>query len=78
MDTPLAFGNRIMITVRQMIRALRQVEQEEGDLPCLMRDVLGVYSTLGILKIRVLEDWDVIDAVLPPEVGIGTRVVVWE
>jgi hypothetical protein len=61
-----------------MITALQQVIKTEGDLPCVLRDALGIYTSLNLLVITVMDEWKVMDAQLPPGVGIGSKVVVWE
>lgn len=66
------------IKCSEMIKALEQVIKVEGDLPCILRDALGIYTSLSVLAITVLDEWKVLDAQLPPGVGIGSKVVVWE
>jgi hypothetical protein len=66
------------IKCSEMIKALEQVIKTEGDLPCILRDALGIYSSLNPLTITVMDEWKVMDAELPPGVGIGSKVVCWE
>ena len=70
---------RNVASVFKMIVALQNVLSVEGDLPCLMRDSVGVHSKLSPLVVKDLDSWDVLGAPnLPPGVGNGSRVVVWE
>lgn len=66
------------IKCSEMIKALEQVIKTEGDLSCILRDALGIYSSLSVLAITVMDEWKVLDAQLPPGVGIGSKCVVWE
>lgn len=66
------------IKCSEMIKALEQVIKTEGDLPCILRDALGIYTSLNLLVITVLDEWKVMDAQLPPGVGIRSKCVVWE
>ena len=61
-----------------MIAILQQVMKEVGDLPCVMRDALGIYNSLSLLAITTMDEWTVLDAQLPAGVGVGSRVVAWE
>jgi len=66
------------IKCSEMIKALQQVIKTEGDLPCILRDALGIYTSLSVLAITTMDEWKVMDAELPPGVGIGSKCVVWE
>ena len=66
------------IKCSEMIKALEQVIKVEGDLPCILRDALGIYTSLNLLVITVMDEWKVMDALLPPGVGINSKVVCWE
>lgn len=66
-------------SVGKMIDSLQRVFSVEGDLVCLHRDSTGAYSKLAPLVVKDMDSWDVLNAPdLPPGVGNGTRVVVWE
>lgn len=66
------------IKCSEMIKALEQVVKVEGDLPCIMRDATGIYTSLGLLAVTVMDEWKVMDAKLPLGIGVGSKVVVWE
>ena len=66
------------IKCSDIVKAMEQVIKSEGDLPCILRDALGIYTSLSVLAITVMDEWKVMDAQLPPGVGIGSKVVVWE
>ena len=66
------------IKCSDIVKAMEQVIKTEGDLPCILRDALGIYTGLGVLAITVMDEWKVMDAQLPPGVGIGSKCVVWE
>ncbi len=52
-------------TLQDGIDALGRILKQEGNLPLVVRDSLGIYGSMKPPRVQVLDYWDVLDSNLP-------------